>query len=119
MEMTQVVSFNNALNALVLDPNIFTATVVDKLLWKYHKAVANKLQIPTATGQWFRTLIESNSTYEQQRDAIEILQQVIKYGTKTEIKNAMKSEHIAPLARLGDVMDDYITKKATQVEDTI
>lgn len=118
MELT--VKINNALNALVLNPSIITATVVDKLLWKYHKEVASRKGIST-DGQWFRTLISQEPSYETQRDAIEILLQVIKYGTATEVKQVMKSEHIAPLVILGDVFDDFIAKKMENNthEDTI
>jgi hypothetical protein len=117
MDLTK--AMYQALGALVINPSVLTATVVDKLLWKYHKAVASKLEIPTTIGQWFRTLVETNPVSEQQRDAIEIVLSVVKYNpTKESIKQAMASEYVKPLLDLHEIFNDAMAKRVENNTNT-
>jgi len=91
----------SALKELFSSPSMFTFAVMEKMLWKYHKAVAIQLEIPTQVGQWFRTLCNQDIKFELQRDAIATLIEVAKTPTTNEeMAEYLDSEHIKPLADL-------------------
>jgi len=102
-------------------PTILTVTILDKMLWKYHKEVAYKLGIPTNVGQWFRTLIDKDSKFEYQRDAVETLLAVVKYGTTNEAKASVKDSYIESLHTLESLLAEKLAEATNNevAEDTI
>ena len=104
----------NALKELFSSPSMFTFAVMEKLLWKYHKAVAIQLDIPTQVGQWFRTLCNQDIKFELQRDAIATLIEVAKTPTtEKEMSEYLNSEHVKPLMDLLELMSLEEPKQET------